>query len=396
MKRALIFNPAFPVLGGGERYTVALGSVIGETHDVTYASTNQPDPDRLDQLGFPPIQVRLLAVPEVSRASVDYDLTVVVTSDVPPPSFSTHSLLVVQFPRGTIAASSRLRRRLAIAKLRRYDRVVYSQFVRRWLIDRWGVDGDVLMPGIEVPHSRGAAKQPMILSVGRFVGDPEQNWTSKRQDALIDAFAMLPPEVRAEWRLVFAGGTSPSPEIDRYVADLRRRAEGLNISFELDVTAARMAELRDQARLFWHASGFERPAAEPEQAEHFGMSTAEAMSNGAIPLVYADGGQIEIVDDRVGRQWRSLPELVEQTAALVALPPSALDAMGDAAHAAGAAFGRTRFESEARALLDRVGARRPERGRAAQAATRAGRRTRWRLYRTAAQAFDRVTRTRRR
>jgi glycosyltransferase involved in cell wall biosynthesis len=52
--------------------------------------------------------------------------------------------------------------------------------------------------------------------------------------------------------------------------------------------------------------------------EHFGIATVEAMSAGAVPLVYAAGGQTEIVVDGVnGELWTSEKELVDGTISLV-------------------------------------------------------------------------------
>ena len=126
------------------------------------------------------------------------------------------------------------------------------------------------------------------------------------------------------------------------------------MSFEVNATPEELARLQDGARLFWHASGYERPPDEPEQAEHFGMSTAEAMRHGAIPLVYADGGQLEIVTNDVGRLWRSIAELVAATSELTAKSPSELDAMAEVARLVGKRFGLERFEDEARGVLERT------------------------------------------
>jgi glycosyltransferase involved in cell wall biosynthesis len=392
VKRCLIFNPFYAVLGGGERYTIAMGDVIAESHEVTYASPWPPNPELNEQLGFPDVDVQRMQLEEFPRASADYDLAVMITLHVPPPSFATRSVLVVQFPRGaTLGGHSRQRRR-TVAKLRRYDRVVYSAFVREWLERRWGVTGDVLMPGIRLPDGPTGPKENMILSVGRFLGLAENQWNSKRHDVLIDAFSQLPERLRRSWRLVLAGGCAPSPEMDAYLDDLRRRAAGLDVTFEVNAAPDRLADLQARARLFWHASGYERPADEPEGAEHFGMSTAEAMSNAAIPLVYADGGQLEIVDERFGRLWRSVPELVTQTTELMDRPPADLDAMGAAARAASERFGIERFRSELRALLARIGALRASDARASRVARRYRRRATWHAYRGATRVDQAATR----
>ncbi len=48
------------------------------------------------------------------------------------------------------------------------------------------------------------------------------------------------------------------------------------------------------------------------------MTTVEAMSYGAAPIVYRDGGQIEVVTPTVGRTWVMLQELVDATEELAA------------------------------------------------------------------------------
>jgi len=351
LRRCLIFNPAFPVLGGGERYTIALGSVIAESHNVTYAAPYRPDPDLVARLGFPPLDIMKLDVDDFPRLSVEYDLAVVVTTlSIPPPSFAAKSLLVVQFPRGTLPDHP-AHRWLTIAKLRRYERIVYSHYVLEWLRQRWKVNGRVLMPGVPLVDDLQRPKERLILAVGRFVGRFADGWNNKRQDVLIDAFSQLPRHLQDTWHLVLAGGCSPSPEMEEFLEALKRQANGLNISFEINVPAARLADLQERARLFWHAAGFDRPSTEPERAEHFGMSTVEAMSHGVIPLVYADGGQVEIVNEEFGRLWHSIPQLVEQTTQLMMQSPTELDATATAARRASLLYGAARFEGEARELL---------------------------------------------
>ena len=56
----------------------------------------------------------------------------------------------------------------------------------------------------------------------------------------------------------------------------------------------------------------------PAKQEHFGITTVEAMSAGAVPVVYGSGGQKEIVthgDD--GLCWDETAELASQTLRLV-------------------------------------------------------------------------------
>jgi glycosyltransferase involved in cell wall biosynthesis len=76
------------------------------------------------------------------------------------------------------------------------------------------------------------------------------------------------------------------------------------------------------ASIYWHGAGYrEDRAAHPHRFEHFGISVVEAMSTGAVPVVYGAAGPAEVVRDGVdGRHWHRPEELVGMTAALIADP----------------------------------------------------------------------------
>jgi glycosyltransferase involved in cell wall biosynthesis len=247
------------------------------------------------------------------------------------------------------------------------------------------------MPAVVLADGRCEAKENLILSVGRFVGRPSDAWNSKRQDALIAAFSQLPLHLRRSWRLVLAGAAARSPAMDEYLDKLRQQAAGLNVSIETDVTPERLSSLQSRARLFWHAAGFERPRSLPEGAEHFGVATVEAMSHRAIPLVYADGGQLEIVSPQFGRLWTSIPDLVDKSVTLMEQSSAELDGMGDAARSASSRFGARRFEAEARELLNRLRIRQAPKRRAQLADTQR-RKARSSIYRTKVRLYSVVSR----
>jgi glycosyltransferase involved in cell wall biosynthesis len=143
---------------------------------------------------------------------------------------------------------------------------------------------------------------------------------SKRQDVLITAYANLPATVRERWSLVLAGGADESADTRSYIEGLRTQARGLNIRFEINTPQETLRGLYDRASLFWHATGFGRPPEAPERAEHFGITVVEAMSWGAVPIAYRDGGVIETVDETCGVLWTTEAQLVESTLALTSDP----------------------------------------------------------------------------
>ncbi len=76
-----------------------------------------------------------------------------------------------------------------------------------------------------------------------------------------------------------------------------------------------MWDIYSKAKIYWHASGYgEDLTLHPDFAEHFGISTVEAMGAGAVPVVINAGGQKEIVKSgENGFLWDSLDELQQKT-----------------------------------------------------------------------------------
>jgi hypothetical protein len=105
---------------------------------------------------------------------------------------------------------------------------------------------------------------------------------------------------------------------------LRQQAKGEDIHFAVQASHAVLEDYYTRASIFRHATGFGRLPDDPEQAEHFGMTTLEAMSYGVVPLPYGDRGQLEFVDDSVGSPWRNQTELTARTLARIDSPRSGI------------------------------------------------------------------------
>ena len=190
-----------------------------------------------------------------------------------------------------------------------YHRILTnSEFSRTWLRRRWFIESTVVYP----PNRDGvtpAAKESMILGVARFVPD-------KRADVLVEAFRILCDRGLKGWRLVLAGGLEKEWEgATSYVDDLKRRAEGYPIDMRMDIPGPELRDLFETAAVFWHAKGYGvDPDVNPEHLEHFGIVVVEAMAAGCVPLVFAGGGQQEIVRHGIdGFHWRDPHELADRT-----------------------------------------------------------------------------------
>jgi glycosyltransferase involved in cell wall biosynthesis len=217
--------------------------------------------------------------------------------------------------------------------------IANSEYTRRWVRHYWQRDSQVLYPPIEMLQP--LPKENLILHVGRFfVGGH-----AKRHDVLIDAFrALLARRLSGErWELHLVGNITPGAEHQAYADRIHDLAEGLPVSIHHGIDHAALATLYGRARIYWHATGYGVDLDRyPDQAEHFGMSVAEAMSAGAVPVVFAAGGPVEIITPgRNGLVWQTPAGLVEGTFRLIQEP-------AEQARMAAAAIMRSRdFETSA-------------------------------------------------
>jgi len=199
--------------------------------------------------------------------------------------------------------------------LRSYDVVTpNSYFTASWLEQRWGVTGPVIEPPAVAVARRVPEPGPLIMSVGRFfVGGH-----NKKHLAMVSAFRKLCDRGLVGWRLALVGGVGHRPADSAYLREVREAARGLPIDIYPNADEATSIELRQHAAIGWHAAGFgESERRTPERFEHFGMSVAELMISGAVPVVFDGGGLREIVEPgSSGYRWRTLDELADFTLAL--------------------------------------------------------------------------------
>ncbi|MDQ2868625.1 MAG: glycosyltransferase family 4 protein [Verrucomicrobiota bacterium] len=272
--------------------------------------------------------------------SEDCDLFVAVVHQAPPFSRATNSALIVLFP--TFQPGKRdwsWRRRLATYNVK----FSISNFTRDWTRERWGVDSELLYPPVDLAHVEVLPKQKRILSVGRF----STSGHTKRQIELIETFRALCVSL-SDWSYASVGGLNETLSDRLYFERARRLTHDQPIEVRANLERAPLLALYRTASIFWHAAGFgENVAHAPERAEHFGITTVEAMAHGCVPLVFAAGGQPEIVEDGVnGFVWREWSELKDRTVAL-ARDQALLEKMSAAARARSQIFSRekcvTRF-----------------------------------------------------
>jgi glycosyltransferase involved in cell wall biosynthesis len=194
-------------------------------------------------------------------------------------------------------------------------KVACNSFYTKEFIDReFGVSSEVIYPPVEIDKFNPGGKQKLVLSVGRFSTSSQH----KRPEVLIKNFKRLVKSGLKGWRLVVVGIVEDE-ESRIAVMALRTLAKGFPIAIRTNLSHDRLVRLYEQTAIYWHAAGFGVDLNKnPERAEHFGISTVEAMAAGAVPVVFAAGGPKEVVrPERDGLWWQTLPELTRQTLRLI-------------------------------------------------------------------------------
>ena len=187
--------------------------------------------------------------------------------------------------------------------------------------------------------------------MGRFFAPVSGH--AKKQLEMVEAFRRLCDGGAEGWELHLVGGCGP--EDRAYLDEVRAAAEGLPVVLHVDASGAEVDRLYRRASIYWHATGLgEDLDADPVRAEHFGITTVEAMSAGAVPVVIAAGGQPEIVRDGVdGLLFTDLDGLVAATRELIA-DPARREGLAASARARAEGYGLEAFGVR----LERAGGRR--------------------------------------
>ncbi len=151
----------------------------------------------------------------------------------------------------------------------------------------------------------------MIACVGRFFSPGLGH--AKRQLEIVQWFGQMHRSGQLNgWRLVVAGGCEQSQE--PYLAQVKAAAAGLPVEIHPNAPRPLVESLLSTASIFWSATGFGEREDQPWAAEHFGMTTVEAMAGGCVPVVIDKAGQKEIITSGVdGFRWSTPAELMAQT-----------------------------------------------------------------------------------
>ncbi|NFI93511.1 glycosyltransferase [Clostridium botulinum] len=158
-------------------------------------------------------------------------------------------------------------------------------------------------------------KKNIIVSVGRFFVGAH----SKKQLEMVQMFLNNKEKFKNyEYHLV--GAVSNYPEDIEYLNKIKQLASQTdNIYIHENYPFEELMKLYRKAKIFWHATGYgENENLNPEKMEHFGITTIEAMSYGAVPIVIDKGGQQETVKEEInGYRWKTEAECINKTLKII-------------------------------------------------------------------------------
>lgn len=351
-----IFDPYLDDLGGGEKYMMTIAECLSRGNEVSIFWENKGDIKEIEDrfsldLSKAKITKNIFSskVSFLSRAlsSRKYDAIIVLSDGSIPFLLCKKLFICIQQPISGFKNNS-IKDKF---KLARVCRIFFnSNFTRSYFGNVITKKRVVLYPPVFL-NPKKTARENVILHVGRFRARNIGTEDYKKQGVMIDAFKSMVDKGLPNWKLVLAVGLRD--EEKEGFLETKKKAAGYPIEFQINLNNEDLWNLYSKSKIYWHASGYgEDLENHPEYAEHFGISTVEAMGVGVVPVVIRAGGQKEIVEEgKSGFLWNSLEELQEKTLDLIK-DEKLLHKLSEAAQERAKFFAGDRFGKEIKALID--------------------------------------------
>lgn len=319
-----IFTPYLNSLSGGEKYILTAAECLSSKHEV-FIFWDPRFKSEIKKKAFEKLGIKLSAVKFTNNIfgrgvslfyrlflSKAYDY-IIFLSDGSIPFVLSNLIIHFQFPVEWINTKS-LKTKIKFFNIKNV--ICNSSFTKSYIDKKFGIKSTVLYPPAFIGKVKTEQKEKVILHVGRF-GTSIEETNFKKQDVMIDVFKAMIRRGLKDWRFVLV--VSFKNEDEDNLGKLKKKAQGLPIEFIENPNNLALQIEYGRAQIYWHATGFgEDLIGYPERAEHFGISTVEAMGAGAVPVVINAGGQKEIVEDgQNGFLWDTLEELQEKTMFLI-------------------------------------------------------------------------------
>jgi glycosyltransferase involved in cell wall biosynthesis len=319
-----IFDPYLDTLSGGEKYMLSIAMCLSKEHEVYIFWDEEKEAEiKLEakrKLGIDLSSVKFyrnLFSRSVSSAarffeSKDFD-AIIYLSDGSIPFIGTKLYIHFQFPTEWVNGEN-LKTKIKISRIRKI--FCNSNFTKSFIDKKLNIKSDVLYPPVDLHVVKCIKKENTILHVGRFDVDyRESNY--KKQDVMINIFKKMVDAGLKDWnfKLIIGVNDKNKGKLDK----IKKMSEGYPIELLVNVPNSMLWENYSKAKIYWHATGYgEDLLKQPEKAEHFGITTVEAMGSGCVPVVFDAGGQREIVEHKKsGFLCKTIEDFICNTSILI-------------------------------------------------------------------------------
>ncbi len=265
--------------------------------------------------------------------------------------FSRRLIVHFQFPVEWVKVNKKLDK----FKLSRVDTIICnSNYTKRYIDRKFDRESIVLYPPVDVKNLTldKTKKENIILTVGRF-SRLSNGSDFKKHSVLIEVFKKIVNLGISGYEFIIV--TNCLPDDEPYLDALNKEVAGYPIIMLRNISGHEIFNLYKKSKIYWHAAGFgEDLDSHPERAEHFGITTVEAMAAGCIPVVINKGGQKEIVSDgENGFLWNKTGELIDKTVALIK-HEKVLENLSKSAISAAKKFSKERFCKETNFIINAI------------------------------------------
>lgn len=367
MKKVAIYNPYLETRGGGEKVCLSMAEYLSKNYKVTLISKSDSD---LKQLGeyfcldlskckhvcldssnnilskissklrlpsrFNNLINEYIDYKKIKKYNYDIFINNCYKSNMPAPA--KKSIYMCMFPQEFNHKNDKILKKMYHHSLDLIEKIIYgkngvniiksysiitanSSYTKSWIEKYWGLNKDeinILYPISENMYNKDIKKEKLILNVGRFFSNSGENHY-KCQDKLLKAFIKMTDIHEKGWKLCLIGSVAEDIDSLKYLLNLYQTSRDFPVEIITNAPFKLLKEQFAKSSIYWHATGMgNREDQHPEKQEHFGITTVEAMSTGAVPVVINSAGQKETtIDGENGFLWNNEKELIARTRELV-------------------------------------------------------------------------------
>ena len=323
-----LYDPYLDTLSGGEKYMLTIAACLSEDNETSIFWDDTSILERAyNKLRIDLSKVKIeqnIFSPKISLfkrllLTKKYDYLIILSDGSIPLTLAKKTILHFQFPVEWIKKSD-YKTKIKLSKI--HTVICNSIFTKKFIDKKFNINSTILYPptitekDINKFEKEKIDKKNIILTVGRYSLLP--NGTSiKKQEKLIQIFKEMIDNGLKNWKFYLA--ISYLPENEKHIANLEKIAKNYPVKIIKNIGYDELKNIYSQAKIYWHAAGLgENLKKYPHLAEHFGITTVEAMAHKLVPVVIDQGGQKEIVENNInGFLWETEDELKEKTKKLM-------------------------------------------------------------------------------